>query len=152
MPSLVHEAKPATVPLDRHTARILAMQALVQLDAQGDAYAAEADAFLSASPDTPADVAAYARELTHKAWQNRADLDEKLSSASHNWDLSRMGCVDRNVMRVALVELAGRQVPPSVVINEAIEIANEYSSADSHAFVNAVLDAIMKSSEQQGEP
>ncbi|MHC4090857.1 MAG: transcription antitermination protein NusB [Planctomycetota bacterium] len=61
-----------------------------------------------------------------------------------HWELARLSPVERNLIRVALGELAGGEVPPKVVINEAIEIGREYGGADSPRFINGILDALWK--------
>jgi N utilization substance protein B len=70
------------------------------------------------------------------------DIDRRLAEASDNWKVSRMGAVDRNVLRIGACELltADPAAPPAVVIDEAIELARRFGTADSPAFVNGVLD------------
>jgi N utilization substance protein B len=72
-------------------------------------------------------------------------IDELLSEASENWSLNRMSVVDRNILRLATYELVDRpDIPPSVSLNEAIEIAKKYSSPDAAVFINGVLDRIKR--------
>jgi transcription antitermination protein NusB len=74
------------------------------------------------------------------------ELDELLHKHAANWDLSRMGGVERNAMRLASYEmLYCKDIPPVVSINEAVDIAKYFSKSDSGRFVNGVLDAIRKS-------
>ena len=71
------------------------------------------------------------------------DIDQRLSAAADNWRLPRMAAVDRNVLRLGAYELLSTpETPASVVINEAIELARRYGSADSPSFVNGVLDKL----------
>ena len=73
----------------------------------------------------------------------RDEIDTRLRSVTRNWDLKRMAAVDRNVLRMAIFELAHcADVPPKVAINEAIELAKTYGGADGHKFVNGVLDKL----------
>jgi transcription antitermination protein NusB len=73
----------------------------------------------------------------------QADIDRRLSEAAENWRLVRMAAVDRNVLRLGAYELLHTpDTPPSVALNEAIELARRYGSADSPAFVNGVLDRL----------
>lgn len=137
----------------RHHARILAMQALCQLDVQGGGppegdVTLYADAGAGEVAPTTAD---YARTLIDLAWERRHDFRESIQSSASAWDVERMAVVDRNVICVALAELALGKVPPKVVLNEAVEIAREYASAESAGFVNGVLDELYKSM-QQNEP
>jgi N utilization substance protein B len=72
---------------------------------------------------------------------NQADIDRRLSEAAENWRLARMAAVDRNVLRLGAFELLHTpDTPPNVALDEAIELARRYGSADSPAFVNGVLD------------
>ena len=74
---------------------------------------------------------------------NQADIDRRLSEAAENWRLVRMAAVDRNVLRLGAYELLHTaETPPNVALDEAIELARRYGSADSPAFVNGVLDRL----------
>jgi transcription antitermination protein NusB len=77
------------------------------------------------------------------------EIDRLLTEASDNWRVSRMGAVDRNVLRLGAIELiaADLTAPPAVVIDEAIELARRFGTADSPAFVNGVLDKVRQSLE-----
>lgn len=120
------------------------MQALCQLDAQGDAGLPDALAFIAEEAESP-DVAAYARGLVEACCRARERIDALLAAAATRWDVSRMALVDRNVARVAVCELTERRdVPAAVALDEAIEIAKEFGAADSPAFVNGVLDAVRR--------
>jgi N utilization substance protein B len=70
------------------------------------------------------------------------EIDKLLIATSENWRLGRMSTVDRNLLRLAVYELLTRETPPSVVINEALEIAKRFSSPESVGFVNGILDAV----------
>ena len=71
------------------------------------------------------------------------DIDRRLSEAAENWRLSRMAAVDRNVLRLGAYELlCTPETPANVALDEAIELARRYGSADSPAFVNGVLDRL----------
>ena len=77
--------------------------------------------------------------------QNLDDIDKKLAAAAENWRVSRMSTVDRNILRMGAFEiLQMRETPPAVVLDEAIELARRYGSADSSAFVNGVLDRLRR--------
>lgn len=74
---------------------------------------------------------------------HQADIDRRLSEAAENWRLARMPVVDRNVLRLGAYELLHTpDTPPNVALDEAIELARRYGSADSSAFVNGVLDRL----------
>ena len=119
------------------------MQALCQWDVQGDA-SAEALEGVFKTEGTTRPAAGYAEKLTRCFFSQDERVDEYLSAASSRWALSRISPVERNVMRVAVVELIGTEIPPKVALNEAIEIAREFGGADSPRFVNGVLDEVLK--------
>lgn len=119
------------------------MQALCQWDVQRDASPPALADFL-ATQHPPDDVVAYADALVRGFWEHDARFDGLIAAASTRWDVPRMSPVDRNTMRVAVVELDRGDPPPKVVINEAIEIARAYGNADSARFVNGVLDDVWK--------
>jgi N utilization substance protein B len=80
-----------------------------------------------------------------------ADIDTRLTAAAENWRLPRMAAVDRNVLRLGAYEvLHTPETPPTVAINEAIELARRYGSADSPGFVNGVLDRLRLSAAPPG--
>ena len=72
-----------------------------------------------------------------------AAVDEKISKYTEHWELSRIAAVDRNILRLAIFEMLFREdIPPVVSINEAVEIAKKFSTRESGAFVNGILDKI----------
>jgi len=85
----------------------------------------------------------YARRLVEGVAGLSDEIDAHIEEASTNWRLVRMPVVDRNILRMATFELkACLDVPASVVINEAVELAKRYGEKDSRAFVNGILDRI----------
>jgi N utilization substance protein B len=73
------------------------------------------------------------------------EIDDKLAAYTKNWPLYRMGTVERNVLRLAFYELLYcSDVPPAVVLNEAIDLAKYFSNTDSGRFVNGILDRLNK--------
>lgn len=110
-----------------------------------------------ASDDTPRpsswysqDERLYAEVLFRGVLAQRQALDARLESCSTRWRLSRMPPVDRNILRLGAFELAGPdEVPWSVVINEAIELAKAYSTTESGAFINGVLDKLARTLEDE---
>lgn len=127
--------------IDRRQARILAMQALCQLDVLAEDFIPQLDGFLTDESSDPA-VRGYARDLVRDAWQDRQSLDRAIQDVAEHWDLNRMAPVDRNIMRVAVCELLHRpDIPRRVAINEAVEIGKIFGTAESPAFINGILDA-----------
>jgi transcription antitermination protein NusB len=87
----------------------------------------------------------FTEELTRGTRENLAAIDIRLKKSAENWDIRRMGVIDRNVMRLAIYEMLYRpDIPPAVSINEAVDIAKFFSSTESGKFVNGVLDRIRK--------
>ncbi len=85
----------------------------------------------------------FARNLVASAVERASEIDELIASASKNWRIDRMSRVDRNILRLGACELlAFKEVPTKVVINEAVELAKRFGTAESSAFVNGVLDRI----------
>jgi N utilization substance protein B len=98
-----------------------------------------------------------ARELAERivrgVLDERAELDVLLQRASRNWRLERMARVDRNLLRLGAWELLrSDDVPAKVAINEAIEIAKRFGTAESAAFVNGILDRCLEELGRKGEP
>ena len=89
------------------------------------------------------DAQKFARELVAAASERTKEIDELITTSSKNWRIDRMSRVDRNILRLGATELiAFRDVPVKVVINEAVELAKRFGTAESSAFVNGVLDRI----------
>lgn len=93
----------------------------------------------------PADVQSFAEDILHNIFDHKEEIDARLEKYSDNWALSRMAVIDRNLLRLAASELMySKTVPPKVAIDEAVEIAKKFGSADSPNFINGVLDRILK--------
>jgi len=121
------------------------MQALCQLDVQGDDALNQLDELFAESGATSGTIE-YAKRLARSCWQQRGQLDARMGDQLAHWDVERLSPVERNVLRVAMVELPGGEVPPKVVINEAVEIGREFGGAESPRFINGTLDALWKQS------
>lgn len=88
---------------------------------------------------------AFCWQLVDGVRANREAIDQKLASAAENWRLPRMAGVDRNVLRIGAFEmLFAADAPPIAALDEAIELARRFGSADSSAFVNGVLDRLKR--------
>jgi len=82
----------------------------------------------------------FALQLLIGIRENKSELDQRIEQVSKNWSLARMSVTDRNILRLTLYELTYIKTPKPVVINEAIELAKKFGSAESSAFVNGILD------------
>ncbi len=140
--------------MDKRTrARELAMQALYQLDVQGSEVLPRlmAEFFYENEGDERTRTLAW--EWTSGAWAKVAECDELIAGATIRWQFSRLSPVDRSILRLAVYQLKNcPEIPPKVVINEAIELAKKYSTEKSGPFVNGVLDAILKKLKDSGKP
>jgi N utilization substance protein B len=89
------------------------------------------------------EVRAFAEPLIRGTLEHRAEADAWIQKFAKNWELRRMAVVDRNILRLAIYEMLYRHdIPPVVSINEAVEIAKKFSTADSGKFVNGILDKV----------
>ncbi len=92
----------------------------------------------------------YGQELISGIKANLSEIDGLISQHAVNWRLGRMSVIDRNLLRIAVFELVfSDDVPASVAINEAIEIAKRFSTPDAGSFLNGILDSIRKSSRSE---
>ena len=131
--------------MDKRTrARELAMQALYQLDVQGEDLFRLLDAFfLEYEPNES--VRKLAAEWTKATWDNLAECDRLIEASTIKWHLSRLSPVDKSILRLSVYQLKYcSDIPPRVVLNEAIELAKKFSTDRSPSFVNGVLDAALK--------
>lgn len=127
--------------------RRLAFQALFQLDVRGlDAFEEVRDSLLAEEEDpAPAEIdRARALELALLAFEHRAEADEETTRLAPTWPASRQPAVDRSILRLAHYEMTRGGIPPKVVIDEAVELAKEFSTEKSPSFINALLDRVMK--------
>jgi N utilization substance protein B len=130
---------------DRRQSRELALQALFFLDMNSsNDVAADVEAFcLENETDLTPTVRPFFMDLVQGVIAAMDKIDPMLETYSKNWKVSRMPVVDRNIMRIAAFELLERpDIPPSVTINEAVDIAKKYSTRESGSFVNGILDRI----------
>ncbi len=124
------------------------MQALCHTDAQGGKPAAPLPSLAQEATSTPAALE-YARVLCEYFSTNRNDIDARIQAVLQNRRLERLEDVSRNVIRVATIEMITGHVPPKVALDQAIEIAREFADEEAAAFVNGVLDPILKRSRQE---
>ena len=82
-------------------------------------------------------------ELVNGVMNHKPQIDAIIERFSNNWKISRMSCVDRNIIRIAVYEmLFCRDIPPKVSINEAIDVGKKFGTEESGAFINGILDSI----------
>ena len=126
----------------RTRGRELALQFLYQVDLRGESTTAERDLFLR-SEEKDKEARTFAQARIEGVLETRPELDRVIQEVAQNWDISRMAVIDRNVLRIATFELLHcKDIPPKVAINEAIEIGKRFSTSNSGAFINGILDKI----------
>ena len=88
------------------------------------------------------------RDFANRLFEGTANdvvaLDELIVKYAENWRLERLAIIDRAILRLAMHELRAADTPPKVVLNEAVDLAKKFSSEESGAFVNGILDAFLK--------
>jgi N utilization substance protein B len=125
----------------RRDGREAAVQFLYQVDTHRPENIDVALAAFWAQNEEPKNVADYAAGLIRGTLAKMPEVDAKIRALADNWDFERLAVVDRNILRLAMYEmLFCPDVPPVVAINEAIEIAKKFSTAESGKFVNGLLD------------
>ena len=129
----------------RRKGREVALQFLYQLDLHGaDDPTPYEDEFWERHPVDPA-TRIFAESLVRGSKQHQSKTDQLITQYAEHWDLERMAVVDRNILRLAVYELLWQpDVPPKVAINEAIELAKKFGTAESSRFINGLLDRILK--------
>lgn len=136
----------------KRQARELAVRILFLWDSAGAPDSEAADRVLKLGSDDGAELATVpeaqvrsdALDMARGAWLEREAIDTRLAAHAPQWPPKRQPGVDRAILRLAVWEMTHNQTPPKVAIDEAIEIAKTYSTENSPAFINGVLDAIHK--------
>ena len=128
--------------MKRRQARELALQILFQIDL-GHAPPETAFQYTVQGKDMDQESIDFIRRIVFGSIQNLKILDKAIASVSRDWDLGRMAAVERNIMRMALFEIFYcEDIPDSVSLNEAIELAKIFGTDDSSRFINGVLGKI----------
>ena len=118
--------------LSRRAARRTALFLLYQWDLTGQPLASLYEG----------EVDAFARETAEAVAARAEDLDQRITDAAEDWTADRLGVVERNVLRIALYELDGQEVPGEVAIAEAVALAKRYASEDAARLVNGILGRV----------
>jgi len=127
---------------NRRKSRELTLQVLYQAEVNGSEPLAQFTPFCENFQVNPK-IVPLAQELLAGITERSVEIDAQISQHTKNWRVGRMSIVDRNLIRLGAYELLYRgDVPSTVAINEAIEIAKRYSTDDAPSFINGILDAI----------
>ncbi len=140
----------------RHHAREIALQVLYRYDLNQTQGTESIPTGLALAEDlkrhfehfqVTAGVREFAAELIAGTLQDSTALDLEIEKFATNWKISRMALIDRNLLRMAMYEMTRfKDIPASVTIDEAIELAKQFGTADTSSFVNAILDSYRKAS------
>lgn len=133
----------------RTKARKRALDILFQSDVRGEDTATilAAEARRAAAEPAREGSWLYAREIVDGVIDNREEIDEQITTFAKDWSLARMPAVDRALLRIGVWELLyNDEVPAGVAIDEAVELAKEFSTDDSGSFVHGVLARISRAS------
>ena len=134
---------PLKPPGKRRLARELAVQFLYQHDLNQQPLEQALHAFWTAQPLSVEPARPFSEELIRGTLDRLPAIDEAIRKYAEHWELDRIAAVDRNILRLAIYEMMGRDdIPPVVSINEAIDIAKKFSTQESGAFVNGILDRL----------
>lgn len=129
--------------MKRRRAREYALQILFQLDMGGSELTDQIWTEFWENNEEDEEVKEFTRDIVASTQKHIPEIDKAIIKAAENWSIERMAVIDRNILRSATYELLYRKdVPPPVVINEALEIAKKYSTEGSAPFINGILDKI----------
>jgi N utilization substance protein B len=131
----------------RHRSRQRALQVLFLWDQRKQAIEEAISSFyetLDSEEDQPerGEPDEFMEELVRGASERAGDIDRRITEKSEHWRLERMPAVDRNILRLAVYEMSELQTPAPVVIDEALELARQFSGDESVSFINGILDAV----------
>jgi N utilization substance protein B len=128
----------------RRKARELALQALYQVDFYGSSPGESLDIFWQ-EQKVGEDTIQFAKMLVDGVIKRAGEIDGLVEVHSEHWKLSRMSRVDRNILRMAVLELLEMEdIPCKVTIDEAIELGKKFGTTESGAFINGILDQVLK--------
>lgn len=128
----------------RRKARELTLKALYAYDISGTEVEQISNNIISPSLIKPESIR-FSRSLFLKAVQNIKEIDKLIKDHARSWDFSRIATIEKNILRMGICEfLFFDDIPSTISIDEAIELAKKYAGKDSKNFVNAVLDSVLK--------
>jgi len=127
----------------RSLAREITLQVLYQREMCKNKIGSDLTDFCQSRSKTP-EIQAFARELIMGVQEKQNELDRAIKQTLVNWEFTRLAIIDRIILQMGSYEIMFRpDIPPVVAINEAVDLAKKYSTRDSGAFVNGVLDKIL---------
>ncbi len=134
----------------RSRGREVALQVLYQLEQNCEVRPAEVRLFIERRLLDDRKLCEFTEGLISGVKEHRAQIDAIISQVAENWRFDRMAAIDRNILRLGAYEmLFCPEVPAKVAINEALELAKRYSTAQSSRFVNGILDRVLQGQVQE---
>jgi len=131
------------MPATRRKSRILALQALYEIDSVGR----EPDTVIERGlkeVEITKENSDFLRELVNGTVRNKEEIDKQIRTLAPTWPIDQIAMVDRNILRLAIFEiLYDNKVPVKVAVNEAVELAKTFGSENSAKFINGVLGAVI---------
>lgn len=127
----------------RSRAREIALQALFQEDLNPHNSLGNLGAFLGARLQDE-DMREFSKQLVLGVKRNQDELDALLAEKAEHWSIHRMAATDRNLLRLGAFEIRYADTPDRVAIDEAVELAKRYGSANSPQFINGILDKLIE--------
>jgi N utilization substance protein B len=138
----------------RHRSRKRALQVLFEWDMRHEpiegAISHYYDTLYSEESEKKPKPDKFMEELARGTVANAEQIDREIEGKSEHWRLERMPVVDRNILRLAIYELRQQAVPAPVIIDEALELARQFSNDESISFINGVLDAVHRQTASVG--
>jgi N utilization substance protein B len=126
----------------RHKARILALQALYEVDSVARNPESAIARLLAETAIAP-DISEFSRELVVGTVKNRDEIDRHIVKYAPAYPVEQLAIIDRNILRLAIFEiLFDNRVPVKVIVNEAVELAKSFGSGSSAKFINGVLGSV----------
>ncbi len=134
-----------------HRARVLAMQAIFQLEFQSRDLE-DILRFDWIDYQIPDDEAQFAGKLIKGVVKHSDIINKVIAQYSENWKMERISAVNKSILRVAIYQMKfmPKEIPPRVAIDEAIRLSKKYGESDSSRFINGILDAVHKDEGDQG--
>jgi len=129
---------------DKRQARVLALKMIYSKEINADQKESSIAKDISkVNGKSSKEITEYAKKIFDLTFEKQDEMDKYIVEKSSNWDINRIGLIDKLIIRMSLAEmLYVNEVPPKVSIVEGVEIAKEYSTNDSGAFVNGILDSV----------
>ena len=137
----------------RSRGREVALQVLYQIEQNPGIAVGEVRQFIDRRLLADPKLVEFTLDLIAGVRQHQPRIDEMIKEVAENWRLDRMAAIDRNILRLGAYEMLFRgEVPAKVAINEALELAKRYSTAQSSRFVNGILDRVLQWQVQEWTP